>query len=300
MRALTVSTAAIMRDHLLVTIIISVIVGAMIWHGLSTRVFPYRHRSYSWWFTLKLGWFTPYNHIKFGKSCPTDLILQRAGYAVGYSNKRRCALWVSYVLSKWSIGVDVERGEGYHSDHDVLKRYRVEPEHCENSGYDKGHLAPSASIDFSRQSNDQTFLMTNVALQHPELNRQAWGKLERLVRKWSFTKGKLVIIAGPVYGQRNTRFNKIPIPRYFYKVIYSLQHKRSIAFILPNKAIENDQLWSSEHVMSVKDLEEFIQKSNPRSNLSYNFLQALGSRGEQIKARLDIPFWRDEKEWNEK
>lgn len=292
-----------MRENLPITLgifsLLGAILGAIVWHWFLTRVLPYRHRAYSWWFTIRIGWFTPYHHIKYGNACSTDRVLQRAGYALGYSNKRRCALWVSYVISKHSIGVDVERGESYRPDTDILERYRLTPEDCENSGYDKGHLAPSAAIDFSRESNDQTFLMSNVALQHPDLNRQAWGKLERLVRKWSFTKGKLAIVTGPIFGKRNKRYNKIPIPRFFYKVVYSLTHKRSIAFVLPNKAVENNELWNKEHVMSVRALEDFIRQANPTSKIQYSFLEALGSDANFIKGEVDISFWKDDPGWND-
>lgn len=269
-----------MRIDLIVTAIVSALAGGLIHYIFSSHIWPNRHRTYSWWFTLR-------NHRRYGEPCSTDLVLEREGYALGFSFKFKSALWVSYILNKNSIGVDVERGEDYFADPEVPEKYRVEPDDYANTGFDKGHLAPSASIDFSRRSNDETFAMSNVVLQDPVLNRRAWGKLERLVRKWTFTKGKLAVVTGPVYGKRNKRAKGYAIPRYLYKVVYCFRYQQGIAFLLPNEPVQNDELW--EHALSIKDLEK---------ELGYKFFQTFGSKSKERKKKFDLAFWRDDKAWN--
>jgi len=95
---------------------------------------------------------------------------------------------------------------------------RVQPGDFRNTGYDKGHLAPNAAIDFSRHSNNETFLMSNIVLQNPKLNRQAWGSLEGVIRGWTQTKGKLAITTGPLYDDKPEYINDIPVPKSFYKI----------------------------------------------------------------------------------
>ncbi len=253
----------------------SAIAGAAIYYAVSTHLWPKRHRIYSWIFALR-------NHKKLGEPCQCDLVLDRDGYSLGYSYKYKCALWVSYIISKHSIGIDVDRGECFYPDLDIPEKYRITPEEFRNTGYDKGHLAPSASIDFSRNSNDQTFAMSNIALQHPKLNRQAWGSLEAIIRGWTHTKGKLAIITGPIYGQRSKRVNDIPVPRGFYKIVYSFKHQKCIGFIFPNDDVKANQVW--DYVRSVKEVEK---------ETGYQFFSQLGKKKQNIKAELEVSWWKN-------
>lgn len=50
------------------------------------------------------------------------------------------------------------------------------------SGFDRGHLLPSADRDDSRAENDATFYLSNVSPQYPKLNRNQWRLLEEQVR----------------------------------------------------------------------------------------------------------------------
>jgi len=255
---------------------ISLLVGALLQYIIAHLLIPHRHKSYTWIYALR-------NHRKLGEPCETDLVLNRDGYSLGFSFKRKCALWVCYTASKGSIGVDVSRSEGFYPDPKIPEPYRLRPEDFRNTGYDKGHLAPSASIDFSRHSNDQTFAMSNIALQHPKLNRQAWGSLEAVIRGWTHTKGKLMIINGPVYGLRSKRINGIPLPRFFYKVVYSFKHKACIGFIMPNKEVSASELW--KYALSVQEVEE-------QTGLVF-FSKLDEDLQKEIKQEKDIAWWRE-------
>lgn len=253
----------------------SAVAGASIQYLISSQLWPNRHSIYTWAFTLR-------NHKKLGEPCPCDLVLDRDGYSLGHSYKHKTALWASYIVSKYSIGINLDRGERFYPDPDIPEQYRVTPEDFRNSGYDKGHLAPSAAIDFSRRSNDQTFAMSNIVLQHPKLNRQAWGSLEALIRSWTRTKGKLAVVTGPTYNnQRSKRINDIPIPKGFYTVIYSFKYQRSIGFILPNDEVKASQLW--DYATTVKEVEK---------ETGYQFLSKLGKNGRKIKAEVDVSWWK--------
>jgi endonuclease G len=251
-----------------------VITGAAAHYVFSVYLWPNRHQTYAWIFAFR-------NHRKLGAPCQTDLVLDRDGYSLGYSYERKTALWVSYIISKRSIGIDVDRGDCFEADPEIPEKYRVQPDDFRNTGYDKGHLAPNAAIDFSRRSNNQTFLMSNIALQDPKLNRQAWGSLEGIIRGWTETKGKLVVITGPLYDDEPERINDIPLPKSFYKIVYSFKHQRCIGFILPNEPVRANQLWT--HAMSVSEVEK---------ETGYQFFSKLGRRGQKIKGELNVSWWK--------
>ncbi|MCK5718888.1 MAG: DNA/RNA non-specific endonuclease [Thiomargarita sp.] len=250
-----------------------VIAGIVIQYIFVTYLWANRHKTYTWIFAFR-------NHRKLGEPCKTDLVLDRDGYSVGYNYKCRASLWSAYIISEHSVGVDVEREDCFYDDLDIPAKHRVQPNDFKNSGYDKGHLAPSASIDFSRASNRQTFAMSNIVLQHPKLNRQAWGSLEGLIRKWTETKGTLAIITGPLYDENSEEIHNIPIPSSFYKIIYSFKYKRCIGFILPNENVRANQLWT--YVMSVSEIEQ---------QTGYNFFDKL-SNADKIKDELNTAWWK--------
>jgi endonuclease G, mitochondrial len=247
--------------------------GAAAQYVWMRHIWPKRHATYTWVFALR-------NHRSLGVPCKTDKVLDRQGYSLGYSYERRCALWVSYIISQRSISVDVERGERFYPDPEIPAPYRVHPDDFKNSGYDKGHLAPSAAIDFSRKSNDETFAMSNIALQHPKLNRQAWGRLEGMMRAWTSALGKLAVITGPVYGPKPQLINNIPVPVSFYTVVYAFRSAACIGFILPNADVKAEALW--DHAMSVQQVE---------AKTKLTFFDKLGDRADPIKRALSVEFW---------
>lgn len=236
-------------------------------------IFPNWRGVYSWMFNLR-------RNERLGDVCETDMILDRKGFSIGYCFDKKTALWVSYVLSKTSTSINKERSGSYTIDPDVPEKHRVEPSDYTNSGYDKGHLAPSSAIDYSRKSNDETFYMTNVALQHPKLNRNAWKTLEQKIQIWVREKGKVFVVTGPVFQQRNRRINGIAIPKSFYKVVYHPKEDQAIAFLLPNEDVPSRDLW--EYAMTVSELEEKTQ---------LQFLQKLSKHKRRCKLYVDLEWW---------
>jgi len=255
--------------------ILSAIAGATAEYFLAHYLLPNRSRVYTWIFAFR-------DHKKLGEPGQTDLVLNREGYSLGYNFERKSALWVSYIISKNSIGVNVERGDKFYADLEIPEAYRVKPDDYRNTGYDKGHLAPNSAIDFSRKSNDQTFAMSNIVPQEPKLNRQAWKSLEGQVEHWARSLGKLYVVTGPIYTKRPEKINGLFIPKSFYKVVYSFQHHRCLGFILPNKEVSASELW--KYAMSVAEVEK---------ETGYQFLSKLSDREEKrIKSQLDLEWWK--------
>ena len=71
----------------------------------------------------------------------------------------------------------------------VPKSVQHPPDAYKGTGFDRGHLAPSETIDFTVSSNRETFTMINIVPQHPGLNRQAWRSLER----YTFSLSKMLL-----------------------------------------------------------------------------------------------------------
>ncbi len=251
---------------------VSFFLGGIMHSFVVHYIMPNAHRLYAWIYAMR-------NHKKYGIPCKSDLVLDKDGYSLGYSFDYKGAVWVSYILSKGSVGIDVARSESFFPDPDVPARFRKKPDDFRNSGFDKGHLAPSAAIDFTVKSNLQTFAMSNVSPQDPKLNRQAWSKLESLEREWTYTLGKMVVYTGPIYGERPKKMKDIPIPKAFYKVAYSFKYRRYIGFIMPNKPVSARDMW--DYARSVKAVEKETKMT---------FFKAI-NKGD--KKDLNLEFWKE-------
>ena len=254
---------------------VAFIIGAGIQSLIVFFVLPNMHYVWIWFYSRR-------NHKKYGEPCKTDLVLDKRGYSLGYSLDRRCALWVSYILTKGSVGVDIGRSESFFAEPDVPAKYRVSPKDYTRTGFDKGHLAPSAAIDFSEESNLETFSMANVSLQNPKLNRQAWGSVESYVRSWTYTRGKLCVTTGPIYGEKSKLVNDIPVPKAFYKVVYSFKWNKWIGFIFPNEPVSTRNVW--DYAMTVKEVEK---------QTKLKFMKKLDKKALSVKKDLNLAWWKN-------
>ena len=184
--------------------------------------------------------------------------LCRDGYVVSYNDKTKQPNWVAYRLTAKSVAAKTKREEEFEADTAVPKVYRAELSDYKNSGYDRGHLAPDAAMDFSARSAKQSFLLSNMSPQKAGLNRHGWAQLERYVRFWTRAKGELYVYTGVIYKNKTPRTfigkGKVAVPDYFYKIIYAPKQKESIAFVMPNSKVDKKDV--ANYRVSIKDIQE--------------------------------------------
>lgn len=205
-----------------------------------------------------------------GSQDPNNYLLIQPQYVVSYNNARGTPNWVSWQLNQSWLG-EVDRQNDFRADNS-LPFTPVSPEDYTGSGYDRGHLAPSADRTRTPEDNSATFLMTNMVPQRPDLNRGPWEKLERHGRQLVAQGKELYIIAG-VTGTQKRLNQRITAPTATWKIIVVLdapgapitKNTPVIAVNMPNrKGIKNTN-WRS-YLTSVDALE---------IETGYDFLSAL-------------------------
>jgi len=211
--------------------------------------------------------------------------LCRDGYVVNYNDQIKQPNWVAYRLTAKSVSHKTKREEQFEPDISIPKAYRAELADYKNSGYDRGHLAEYASMDFSDRSAKQSFLLSNMSPQRAGLNRHGWAQLEKYVRFWAKAKGELYVYTGVIYKNKIARTfigkGKVAVPDYFYKVIYAPKQKESIAFVMPNKKVEKQDV--AKYRVSIKEIQT-------RANV--NFFNALPAKEKQALIDKVSPMWR--------
>lgn len=190
-------------------------------------------------------------HTRFGIPDSADKVLCRDGYSAGYDYSKKAPLWVAYNLTVSSVFSDAaKRTNRFFADKDIPKEYRAYNSDFKKSGYDRGHLAPAATIDYSRKALDETFLLSNIVPQLPGFNRDgwgykgAWGALEHKVRSMVVKIGEVNVITGPIYSKSESKTvgNSVPVPTHFYKLIIDPEYNSVISFVLPHVSNSSNEL----------------------------------------------------------
>lgn len=174
-----------------------------------------------------------------------DQLLCRDGYAVGYNYQTKNADWVAYHITAESVNASYKRSNSFKEDSELPDYARSTLADYSGSGYDRGHLAPSATMDFSQDSMKQSFLMSNMSPQLPGFNRVGWRILEEHVRDLANEYNELYVVTGPIYqGNESAIGNNVIIPSAFYKVILDPAFNEAIAFIVPHRDVSSSELAS--------------------------------------------------------
>jgi endonuclease G len=195
---------------------------------------------------------------------PDNFLLTSSAYALSYNSRKGIANWVAWRLAKNDMG-DAERQNDFRPDTRLPAGFTsVDANDYSSSGYERGHLCPSADRSSGPALNSETFLMTNIAPQVHGLNSGPWEKLERYSRSMSRRDANLYIIAGQ-YGAKGKIDGKITVPSNFWKVIVVMENggdilsadtaTRVIAVDMPNDNGIETRNWR-DFTVTVRSIEE--------------------------------------------
>jgi endonuclease G, mitochondrial len=187
-------------------------------------------------------------------------VLENQAFTVGYSDKRGNPLWVAYKLTPVPDRTpSMERPTRFTTD----KRASNQVKHgdYDKSGYDRGHMAPNYAISalYGKKAQLETFLMTNITPQKPNLNRKIWQRLEEVEVKYFTRLAKTIwVTTGTVFDDKMEHLKTAPhvqIPTAFFK-LYAMQAGGKtylLAFLMPQTVNGNEPL--DQYVVTVDTIE---------------------------------------------
>jgi len=244
------------------------------------------------------------NNLTFGNpsnastSSSNNYLVSRTEYALAYNNSKGTSKWVSWHLSDAWMG-SASRQNNFRADTRLPSNfYRATTSDYTNSGFDRGHICPSADRTYSTTANSNTFYMTNIAPQAPRNNQQTWKNFESYCRSLAEAGYELHIVAGIAgrggtgrNGYRTTIDNgNIEVPSSFWKAVLILpngsndtgrvnSNTRIIAINVPN----NDNISSNwaNYRTSVNTIES-LTGLNLFKNISNTY-------EETLESRVDLP-----------
>src|SRR5437899_7280162 len=107
-------------------------------------------------------------------------LFQLPVYAMDYSDTNAQPNWVSWDLSSEDANNAVLRSDNFFTNIYLPHNFFWLPGDPVNpftgTGYDRGHMCPSADRTDSRTNNDMLFLMSNIIPQKSEQNQGIWAQ----------------------------------------------------------------------------------------------------------------------------
>ena len=163
-------------------------------------------------------------------------VVKHEFYTLSYVEQHEQPEWVYYMLTAAMVNGEAERGDDFRPDAKV-KTGSADLSDYKGSGYDRGHLCPAADMKQSDKAMSETFFMSNMSPQVGAFNRGVWARLEEQVRKWAVEDDTIYVATGPVFVNNIGEIggNRVTVPGFYYKVVYSPKRDRMQAFLLPNR-----------------------------------------------------------------
>jgi endonuclease G len=181
---------------------------------------------------------------------PNRFLSVKSGHVLSYNGSRKVPNWVSWELNTTYLG-SASRQDDYRPDDTLpLDLPQAQLSDYSGSGYDRGHMCPSADRTLTVAANSQTFFLTNMVPQAANNNQGPWNDLENDLRTIARTGKELFIISGGTFSATsNTVGNGMVVPDQTFKVIVVLDTvgqgpaavtaaTRVIAVLMPNENSE--------------------------------------------------------------
>ena len=184
-------------------------------------------------------------------SDPNNFLSVKSGYVLSYNSGRKVPNWVSWELNTSYLG-SIDRQDDFRPD-DTLPANLPQAQLSDysGSGYDRGHMCPSADRTLTVAANSQTFFLSNMVPQAANNNQGPWAAMENDLRTLVRSGKELFIISGGTFSaSSNTIGSGVVVPDKTFKVVVVLDaagqgtssvttSTRVIGVMMPN---ENNQI----------------------------------------------------------
>lgn len=206
------------------------------------------------------------NSIVVVHSTTTDGV----NYSIEWDCDKKAQRWTCYQMYAANSKSNGSR-KGWWGDNDPFKEDEEIPEDCRTtladyrgSGFDRGHICPSADRLCSKDANEQTFLLSNMHPQWNKFNAGVWKKMEDQVRKWNTStfRDTLFVCKGGTIdtadGIKQYTTSGLIVPRYFFMAVLCKKDNiyKAIALWVEhlNENHKNDDL--QQYAVSIDELEK--------------------------------------------
>ncbi|MBU6182465.1 MAG: DNA/RNA non-specific endonuclease [Verrucomicrobia bacterium] len=193
-------------------------------------------------------------------------MIPRDQFVLSYNDNTRQANWVGWSLSNADRGA-TDRTDAWSVETMLPSGYLRVGTAAFGTGWDRGHMAPSADRTLSYADNAATFVMSNIIPQASRNNQGLWGDFENYSRQTLAADGsEVVIISGPSEFGGSMLSNGMAIPASVWKIAVKVPagngtaaqrvtaSSRVIALLTPNINSTTLGSWQG-YITSVEEIE---------------------------------------------
>jgi endonuclease G len=179
--------------------------------------------------------------IDYLNNAKIDKVLEKDTYTIYYSNKYKQPIYTISDISPDNVYIKRPRDRYciFKEDLDLNQTNRSVLNDYRRSGYDRGHIASYASLDYTIQGAQDSCLLSNMSPQLPKFNRATWRRIEHQTRE--IGKVQTIKVITVVFFDNNPWNNK------FVEVGNHLQIPDGFAKIIMDENNSIIQYWFLEH-----------------------------------------------------
>ena len=209
------------------------------------------------------------------ESNPLIIKIEKISFKKKFINEGNCSQIIDngYILICYDYKLKSAKSVAYHLDGDLVneeniedrprfyeedsldEEYRATYHDYTNSGYDRGHLAPDASFDWSEDSLHAVYTLANIIPQAPIVNRNMWIDVEKYARKKAEELGEIDVVNVVKFAKQPKTIGEhnISVSKGFYKILYSQENNYTDCFYYENSLDANstDDNLSLHHISCV-------------------------------------------------
>ena len=172
---------------------------------------------------------------------PGEEVITHPGHSLVWSAEHQQPKWTAHIVTHDIMSGNLARIDTFLPDPEVFGSDLFS--NYWNSGYDRGHMVPSADMRWSKDAMVATYYYSNISPQRPELNRGTWAELEDWGRRYVHYSGERVfVVTGPVFANGLPQLpsvsgkEHVSVPKFFFKALADLDGDdvKGIAFVMQN------------------------------------------------------------------
>lgn len=208
-------------------------------------------------------------------------LLTHDQYVFDYDDHNGEPNWVSWDLTTTDVGGS-GRSNNFLPDPDLPATfYHVVTGDYSGSGYDRGHMCPSADRTISAADNQVTFYLGQILPQTPDNNQGIWANFENYCRSLASAGNEILITSGPS-GFSGSRIPSgvAAIPGYTWKIVV-------VVPLGPGSAVS--RITASTRVIAIKVPNIAGIRTTPWQNFVTSAAQIEADTGYTFFTNLPVP-----------
>lgn len=187
-------------------------------------------------------------------------------YCTEWDTSKKSLRWSCYQMYQ---GISETHAKRYRSstnqypyDESIPTAYQFDGDPFWRTGYDHGHICPSADRLGSKEANVQTFYLSNMMPQTHAFNDGVWKNMEAQVRLWSLddTCDTLYVCKGGTIDNPRqiltTLGQGLIVPKYFFMAVLCKNRRgyKALGFWVRHE--DNGDTSLSKYVVNIRELEK--------------------------------------------